>query len=387
MQEFISKNLDIDIFQLILKQPVFPEVSNKEIAEQITSKLKSKKKLPSWFGTKKIYFPNKINIEQTSSELTAEFKSSIIAGDRMIDCTGGFGVDSYYFSKKFKSLIYIERDQSLYNITKLNSDKLGVTNTIHLNEDGLQYVKNIKTEFDLLYIDPSRRNLKNKKVHFLSECTPVIDSSLIKALSKFKTILIKCSPIIDIKKTIDDLETVIEIYIIGINNEVKEILFKLCKRGEKKIKVSCIDLNKRKYDLSFNYNEINNKENRYTSEPQKYLYEPNSMILKSGAFNLICDRYKVNKLNPNSHLYTSDKLIDFPGRKFTVLNIMIYSKKTLKKLSLKQANITTRNFPLDVKEIRKISGLKDGGNYYLFFTTNNLDDLIVIQTKKIDFTI
>ena len=387
MQEFISKNLDIDIFQLILKQPVFPEVSNKEIAEQITSKLKSKKKLPSWFGTKNIYFPNKINIEQTSSELTAEFKSSIIAGDRMIDCTGGFGVDSYYFSKKFKSLIYIERDQSLYNITKLNSDKLGVTNTIHLNEDGLQYVKNIKTEFDLLYIDPSRRNLKNKKVHFLSECTPVIDSSLIKALSKFKTILIKCSPIIDIKKTIDDLETVIEIYIIGINNEVKEILFKLCKRGEKKIKVSCIDLNKRKYDLSFNYNEINNKENRYTSEPQKYLYEPNSMILKSGAFNLICDRYKVNKLNPNSHLYTSDKLIDFPGRKFTVLNIMIYSKKTLKKLSLKQANITTRNFPLDVKEIRKISGLKDGGNYYLFFTTNNLDDLIVIQTKKIDFTI
>jgi len=387
VQEFISKNLDIDIFQLILKQPVFPEVSNKEIAEQITSKLKSKKKLPSWFGTKNIYFPNKINIEQTSSELTAEFKSSIIAGDRMIDCTGGFGVDSYYFSKKFKSLIYIERDQSLYNITKLNSDKLGVTNTIHLNEDGLQYVKNIKTEFDLLYIDPSRRNLKNKKVHFLSECTPVIDSSLIKALSKFKTILIKCSPIIDIKKTIDDLETVIEIYIIGINNEVKEILFKLCKRGEKKIKVSCIDLNKRKYDLSFNYNEINNKQNRYTSEPQKYLYEPNSMILKSGAFNLICDRYKVNKLNPNSHLYTSDKLIDFPGRKFTVLNIMIYSKKTLKKLSLKQANITTRNFPLDVKEIRKISGLKDGGNYYLFFTTNNLDDLIVIQTKKIDFTI
>ena len=387
MQEFISKNLDIDIFQLILKQPVFPEVSNKEIAEQITSKLKSKKKLPSWFGTKKIYFPNKINIEQTSSELTAEFKSSIIAGDRMIDCTGGFGVDSYYFSKKFKSLIYIERDQSLYNITKLNSDKLGVTNTIHLNEDGLQYVKNIKTEFDLLYIDPSRRNLKNKKVHFLSECTPVIDSSLIKRLSKFKTILIKCSPIIDIKKTIDDLETVIDIYIIGINNEVKEILFKLCKRGEKKIKVSCIDLNKRKYDLSFNYNEINNKENRYTSEPQKYLYEPNSMILKSGAFNLICDRYKVNKLNPNSHLYTSDKLIDFPGRKFTVLNIIIYSKKTLKKLSLKQANITTRNFPLDVKEIRKISGLKDGGNDYLFFTTNNLDDLIVIQTKKIDFTI
>ena len=108
------------------------------------------------------------------------------------------------------------------------------------------------------------------------------------------------------------------------------------------------------------------------------------MILKSGAFNLICERYKVNKLNPNSHLYTSDTLIDFPGRIFSVSNVVNYRKKTLKKLTLKQANITTRNFPFDVKEIRKISGLKDGGDDYLFFTTNNLDELILIQTKKIN---
>ena len=141
MQDFISRNLDIDIFQLILKKPVFSEVSNKEIAEQITSKLKSKNKLPIWFDTKKIYFPNKINIEQTSSEQTAKFKSSLVKGENMIDSTGGLGVDSYYFSKSFNSVIYLEKDKNLFNITMLNSEKFGIKNIFHLNEDGIEYAK------------------------------------------------------------------------------------------------------------------------------------------------------------------------------------------------------------------------------------------------------
>ena len=382
VQKFISNNLEIDVFQLILKKQLFTKVSNKEIAEQITAKNKSKNKLPSWYNTPGIYFPNKINIEQSSSELTAEFKSGIVSGDKMIDCTGGFGVDSYYFSRKFKSVTYIERAESLCSITKLNSDKLGIINTIYLNEDGLEYAQSIKTKFDLLYIDPSRRDLKNKKVHFLSECTPVINSSVIKSLSNFKTILIKCSPIIDIKKTVNDLEIVKEVYIIGVNNEVKEVLIILNRGDKTKLKINCIDLSDRNNDFIFDYNEINNKENTFTSETQKYLYEPNSMILKSGAFNLISDRYKVNKLNPNSHLYTSNELTKFPGRVFEVERTVSYSKKNLKSLNVIKANITTRNFPIEVKEIRRKNKIKDGGEDYLFFTTDNLGKLIIIKTKK-----
>jgi 16S rRNA G966 N2-methylase RsmD len=382
VQKFISNNLEIDVFQLILKKQLFTKVSNKEIAEQITAKNKSKNKLPSWYNTSGIYFPNKINIEQTSSELTAEFKSGIVSGDKMIDCTGGFGVDSFYFSRKFKSVTYIERAESLCSITKSNSDKLGIINTIHLNEDGLKYAQNINTEFDLLYIDPSRRDLKNKKVHFLNECTPAINYSVIKSLSNFKTILIKCSPIIDLKKTVNDLEIVKEVYIIGVNNEVKEVLIILNRGDKTKLKINCIDLSDRDNDFIFDYNEINNKENTFTSETQKYLYEPNSMILKSGAFNLICDRYKVNKLNQNSHLYTSNELTKFPGRMFEVERTVSYNKKNLKSLNVIKANITTRNFPIEVKEIRRKNKIKDGGEDYLFFTTNNLGKLIIIKTKK-----
>ena len=382
VQDYISKNFSTDVFELILKKQLFPKVTNKEIAEQIIAKAKSKKKLPTYFKTPNIYFPNKVNIEQTSSEKTAEFKSKIVTGNTMIDATGGFGVDSMYFSKEFKKTVYIEENKELFEIVKVNSNKLGLNNIKHLNDDGIEYVKKIDTVIDLLYIDPSRRNKENKKVHFLSDCTPLIDYDLIESLQNFKTILIKCSPIIDLKKTINDLKVVSKIYIVGINNEVKEVLFKLNKQSNNDIKIKCIDLSNRDLDFEFNINEIDNKKNNDNSEVLNYLYEPNSMILKSGAFGLICDRYDVKKLNTNSHLYTSKELIDFPGRVFTVNSVVNYSKRNLKDLNISKANITTRNFPIDVKDIRKKSKILDGGEDYLFFTTNHLNEQIIIKTKK-----
>ena len=381
VQDYISKNLFTDILEIILKKQIFPKVSNKEIAEQISAKMKAKKKLPTYFKTPNIYFPNKVNIEQTSSEKTAEFKSKIVTGNVMIDATGGFGVDSMYFSKEFKKIIYIEENKELFEIVKANSKKLGL-NIEHLNDDGIEYVKKIDTGIDLLYIDPSRRNKENKKVHFLSDCTPLIDYDLIQSLQNFKTILIKCSPIIDLKKTINDLKVVSEIYIVGINNEVKEVLFNLNKQSNNDIKIKCIDLSNRELDFEFCIDDINNKKNDDNSEVLNYLYEPNSMILKSGAFGLICDRYDVKKLNINSHLYTSKKLIDFPGRTFEVDSVVNYSKRNLKDLNISKANITTRNFPIDVKDLRKKSKISDGGKDYLFFTTNYLNNEIIIKTKK-----
>ena len=382
VQDYISKNLSTDVFKVILKKQIFPKVTNKEIAEQISAKAKSKKKLPTYFNTPNIYFPNKVNIEQTSSEKTAEFKSKIVTGNTMIDATGGFGVDSMYFSKEFKKTVYIEENKELFEIVKVNSNKLGLNNIKHLNDDGIEYVKKIDTVIDLLYIDPSRRNKENKKVHFLSDCTPLIDYDLIESLQNFKTILIKCSPIIDLKKTINDLKVVSKIYIVGINNEVKEVLFKLNKQSNNDIKIKCIDLSNRDLDFEFNINKIDNKKNNDNSEVLNYLYEPNSMILKSGAFGLICDRYDVKKLNTNSHLYTSKELIDFPGRVFTVNSVVNYSKRNLKDLNISKANITTRNFPIDVKDIRKKSKILDGGEDYLFFTTNHTNEQIIIKTKK-----
>ena len=164
---------------------------------------------------------------------------------------------------------------------------------------------------------------------------------------------------------------------------MKEVLFSLNKKCNNDIKIKCIDLNNRELDFEFCINEIDNKKNNDNSEVLNYLYEPNSMILKSGAFGLICDRYDVKKLNSNSHLYTSKEFIDFPGRVFEVDSVVNYSKRNLKDLNVSKANITTRNFPIDVKDIRKKSKILDGGEDYLFFTTNYSNEQIIIKTKKI----
>ena len=100
VQKFISANLKTEITKLILKGSPFEKVSIQELANQIVAKQKSEKKLPTWFSTESIYYPAKISIEQTSSEVTAAHKLTLISGDSVIDITGGFGIDAHAFSKR-----------------------------------------------------------------------------------------------------------------------------------------------------------------------------------------------------------------------------------------------------------------------------------------------
>jgi hypothetical protein len=66
------------------------------------------------------------------------------------------------------------------------------------------------------------------------------------------------------------------------------------------------------------------------------------------------------------------------------LHTITFDKKKLKKLIPNgKANITTRNFPQSVGQIRKKTGIKDGGNQYLFFTTDMNDKRIIIICEKI----
>ena len=134
--------------------------------------------------------------------------------------------------------------------------------------------------------------------------------------------------------------------------------------------------------FSFKLSEEQNALVSY-SQPLTYIYEPNAAILKSGSFQYLGTYYNLHKIHPNSHLYTSDQLIDFPGRIFKMENTYDYSKKSFKKSGIKKANITTRNFPDSVINIRKKLGIKDGGENYLFCTTNINDNYVIISCSQI----
>lgn len=382
VQLYIQNNLKTDINKLIFKGSPFENTTIQELANQILAKQKSEKKLPQWFTTENIYYPEKLSIEQTSSEITAQYKSKLITGDTIIDLTGGFGVDCLAFSKEFKNVIHCEINEQLSEIVKHNYEILGVNNIKTVAQNGIDFLKQFKGNLDCIYIDPSRRHDIKGKVFLLKDCLPNVPENLDFLFTKTDSILIKNSPILDITSTINELKFVKEIHVISVNNEVKELLFYLKKEYKESIHIKTHNtLKTNTQEFKFNFN----KQSFETySLPQIYLYEPNAAILKSGGFNEVSYQLKINKLQQHSHLYTSKELIkNFPGRTFRVNNVFPYNKKKLKKiLKIEKANISIRNFPKTVAQIRSETKIKDGGDTYLFFTKNVNNELIIIDCTK-----
>ncbi|WP_445738249.1 THUMP-like domain-containing protein [Mariniflexile sp.] len=384
IQEFISNHLNSDSASLLLKGTDFPLVETKDIIEQIEAKKRCEKKLPTWFHKKNIYYPNKLNIEQTSSEHTAAYKSGLVSGDIIIDATGGFGVDCLYFSKVFKNVVFCEIDHALSEIVTYNYSQLQTNNIITKNTDGISFIKESNTHFDWIYIDPSRRHHSKGKVFFLNDCLPNVPEHLELLFKRSKNIMVKASPLLDLSVGIGELKHVKTIHVVAVNNEVKELLFILEQGFKDAISIETVNIKKENNEhFNFTFEDEKGIESKY-SKPLAYLYEPNSAILKAGGFDSITNQLDVFKLHKHSHLYTSNMLMDFPGRRFKIENVIPYHKKELKKLAIGKANITTRNFPETVEQLRKKLHLKDGGSCYLFFTTDNENNKIAIQTIKAD---
>ena len=186
---------------------------------------------------------------------------------------------------------------------------------------------------------------------------------------------------LDISKGIKELDGVSEIHIVAVNNEVKELLWLLKKEGSTKTLIKTVNIrNNDTQHFKYFLGEVSAP---LFSAPKKYLYEPNAAVMKSGAFDIISDRYSIPKLHQNSHLYTSTKLKEVPGRRFLIKRVYSYNKRDLKEIkALKKANISTRNFPESVANLRKKLKITDGGDSYLFFTTDLNNNKIVIDSTK-----
>ena len=383
IQEFIQKQIGVSVATLALQKNPFPDVDWITILNQIEAKSKSKEKLPTWFKTENIIYPSKISVEQTSSESTAQYKSSLIEGENLIDLTGGFGVDDFYFAKQFKNVTHCEINTELSEIVKHNFEQLGVANINCIAGDSFGILETLPTKWDWMYIDPSRRNDAKGKVFMLKDCLPNVPENLNSYFEKSNAILFKTAPLLDIAAGLSELQNVKTIHIVALENEVKELLWEVHKNYSGAITIKTVNLTKETNAVfEFKLNE-DQAETNY-SLPKRYLYEPNSAIMKSGGFDAISLQFQLDKLHKHSHLYTSNELIDFPGRIFEIQQAIPYSKKEIKThLENSKHNITTRNFPETVEVIRKKWKIKDGGNSYCFFTTDMNNDKIVLICAKI----
>ena len=368
---------------VLLKKPIFPDVSQKELAEQLEAKKKCQQKLPTWFTTSKIYYPNKFHIEQSSSEATARYKSVLANGGILLDLSGGFGVDSYYFADRFTKVIHCEKERQLSHIADYNFGVLQKGNVDCFAEDGIAYLQKVDYSLDWVYVDPSRRDPEKKRIFKLQDCEPNVLEHLALFFEKSQHIMLKTAPLLDIAVALQQLQGVKEIHVVALKDDVKELLWILERGFKDEPVVNTVNLsNDTVQHFSFRQSEEKAASNHF-SEPLRYLYLPNAAILKAGAFKKVAETYDLNKLHRHSHLYTSNTLIDFPGKRFIVDHVLRYSKKNIRKAGISKANIAVRNFPKSVATLRRETGIKEGGDQYLFFTTNYDDTLTVVCCSKV----
>lgn len=391
---------------------------------QIAGRQMAKKKLPSWYAVKDIYYPPHVSLEQSSSELTARYKASLITGadshplvgssslegyppkavkwqnGSLADLTGGMGVDFSFMSPYFRQAAYVEQNDALCKIAEHNFRVLELENVeVHCAAADI-FLKDA-AGLDVVYIDPSRRDHTGQKVFRIEDCSPVVPDLLSVLFEKSNRVMVKYSPMLDITLALKSLDCTTEVHVVSVDNDCKELLFLLSKstsvqadnerslnnssEGALFVAVNLTHLGKVER-FGFTMKQEQCCDIAFCKQPGRFLYEPNASILKAGAFKSIAAKFDIQKLHVNSHLYTSDRLVDdFPGRVFEIESYFAPNKRSLKSFlqSTKKANITVRNFPMTVAEIRRKTGLKEGGEVYLFATTHSDEQKVWIVCRKI----
>ena len=364
--DYIRQHADEDVRQLALRGHKCPDVDFQYALEQIAGRQKARTKLPSWAAIDGIVYPPHLSMEQCSSEVTARYKASIAGkGALFVDLTAGFGVDMALISQGFQKAVHVERQPQLCAISSENFRLLGLNHIEVVCGDGVAYLHTMR-HADLLFIDPARRDVHGGRTYDISDCTPNVLEILDEMLEKADRVMIKLSPMLDWRKAVADLGKVNEVHIISVDNECKELLLILSKT-KKPLRVFCVN-----NDECFEVVEGISSQPRPLPQDMRYLYEPNASVMKAGCFALIEQRFGVVQLERNSHLFVSDKeILGFPGRQFLIEKRTSMNKRELKATlaDVDQANITVRNFPMSVAELRKRLKLKEGGDVYIFATT------------------
>ena len=322
------------------------------------------RKIPSWARIEGLAPPSGLALEQCSSEETALFKATLAQGDRLVDLTGGYGVDCAFMSRSFRQTDYVERDAALAETARRNFALLGLGIQVH-NADAEDFLKTLPV-VDCLFVDPARRGTDGRKVVSLPDCTPDVERLHDNLLARCRVLLLKLSAAHDISEALRVFPETTDVYAVGARGECKELLLRVRSGSEPPAEplIHCVEGRE-----IFRFRPSEEREAvPACAAPLAYVYEPDATLLKAGAFKCLCGRYGVYKLHPNSHLYTSGHPVtDFPGRTFAVKACLKANDKALK--SIGRANLTVRNFPASVDALRKKWKLSEGGDTYLLATT------------------
>lgn len=390
--QFIRLHRIDDVRSLALQAGRHPGVNMPAAVTQIAGWQAARTKIPTWAATDGILYPPHLSMEQCSSELTADYKAAIVAqagGERhsLTDLTGGFGIDFSALAAKFERADYVERQEVLCELARHNFPLLGLKHATVHQADATEYLQGMEP-VSWLFLDPARRDGHGGKTVAIADCEPDVARLEPLLLAKAGRILLKLSPMLDLAQALHTLKHVTQAHVVAVGGECKELLLVLAADAAlqpNEVPICCVNLPAAANVFTFSRQNEQNAPCIYANAPRAYLYEPHAALLKAGAFRSLTTRYKVEKLHPNSHLYTSDTQVEgFPGRTFHIDGWSGFGKREVKELlkGEKKANLTVRNFPVSVAELRKRLKMSEGGSIYLFATTLADGQKVLIRCSK-----
>lgn len=403
----------------------------------IEARRKLKEKIPLWYACPELVYPFPLSVEQCSSQATAQYKQALIAqiadtlqavadthtptastGFITADLTGGMGVDSYFLSRMARQHYYIERNAELCTAAAYNFKMLGAENISVIPAECLPGNRELfaflsEQKLSLIYTDPARRSKTQTKVISLQDYEPNLLELKEELFRLAPFVLVKISPMADIRQTLQWLPETVQIHVVSVNNECKELLFLLASPDREEGVtfrqaavggpiLTAVDLAADptlfiRFLFRFTLPEEEQASAPFAANLGTYLYEPGKAILKSGAYKLLAQRTGLQKLAPSTHLYTNNASYpnnsasnnpceDFPGKTYPILCTVDFNKKILNEIAEKYpcADLSARNFPLDTNGLKKLSGIRDGGSHHLFAVTlANGEKKIIICEKAI----
>lgn len=346
----------------------------------IMKKLASK--LPEWASAGEIDIPASLSLEQCSSTAAALYKAEVASayGAEIWDLTGGLGVDSWAFSRYFKSVHYNEINPGLYSAAKTNFQKLEAENIECSCSDCESLSGLIKG--DVVYLDPARRSDTGKKVFFISDCRPDVLQLMPDLLPHFRLMMVKLSPMADISLLARQFGGHMrEVHIVGLDGECKELLCLLTPQQDEKYRVVLKDL-----DSGVELEYFSDEEEAGVRLPceGKYLVEPKALLMKTGRFDLISARFGIEQMDKSTHLYLSDHYVDNAFVKcFRIESVYEFGKRGFESIRREYpfAEVTARNVPLSSEELRKRIGVRPGGGYHIFACTSGSKRLLYVTGK------
>ncbi|MEQ8517889.1 MAG: RsmD family RNA methyltransferase [Cytophagales bacterium] len=381
INSFIKENREADLSQILLKRPGKKEWDWIWIGQQIEGYQKAKKKLPSIASNSQIIYPKRVSIQQCSSDLSAKFKAALLKGKKCLDLSGGFGIDSIHLSQKFEHSIYIEQDEQLCDIMAHNTKVLGLEEKIEIrNTKAETFLKETEEHFDLIYIDPARRDTQGKKVYRFSDCSPNVIMLLDLLRSKCEKVLIKAAPMLVISQGVRELQYVEEVFVLANSRECKELLFLMGKEENINPRITAVQLDTEKR-FSFFADEEILMEAKLSMEGS-YLYNPGPSISKSGGYKSLAKTFDLNTIHPNTHLFLSDKIHrDFPGRIFKLIDIITFGDTY--EFEDKGYTVFLKNTSQDKETVLKKYDLKEGNDADIFVFTSTLGKQKIAICKSI----